>query len=111
MSNALDAIGPQGTLSIKAGQRDSAYCITVCDTGEGIPKDERERVLEPFFTTKPVGQGTGLGLSITYNIVKKHGGTLEIDDAPGGGARVTISLPLPEAEACQGNDSATAEER
>jgi signal transduction histidine kinase len=51
-------------------------------------------VFEPFFTTKPVGQGTGLGLSITYSIVKKHGGTLELADAPGGGTAAVIRLPL-----------------
>jgi two-component system NtrC family sensor kinase len=55
-------------------------------------------VLEPFFTTKPVGQGTGLGLSIAYSIVQKHRGTLHIGDAPGGGALATIRLPLAAAE-------------
>jgi two-component system sensor histidine kinase HupT/HoxJ len=53
-------------------------------------------VLEPFFTTKPVGEGTGLGLSITYAIVKKHGGSLHIEDAEGGGARISFRIPLGE---------------
>jgi signal transduction histidine kinase len=50
-------------------------------------------VVEPFFTTKPVGKGTGLGLSITYSIVKKHDGTLEFSDGPDGGTQATIRLP------------------
>jgi signal transduction histidine kinase len=53
----------------------------------------RDRVLDPFFTTKPVGQGTGLGLSITYSIVRKHGGTLELAEADGGGTKATIRFP------------------
>jgi two-component system, NtrC family, sensor kinase len=66
----------------------------VADDGAGIPGELRDRVLEPFFTTKPVGQGTGLGLSIAFSIVKKHGGTLHLGDAPGGGTVATIKLPL-----------------
>jgi signal transduction histidine kinase len=53
-----------------------------------------ERVLEPFFTTKPVGQGTGLGLSITHSIAQRHGGTLELGPNPGGGTIATIRFPL-----------------
>ncbi len=92
--NAIDAIEGDGTLRIAAGAEGSAYVIRVEDSGPGIPEELRERVLEPFFTTKPVGQGTGLGLSITYSIVKKHGGTLELADAPGGGTAAIIRLPL-----------------
>ena len=66
----------------------------VSDTGQGIPDELRERVLEPFFTTKPVGQGTGLGLSITYSIVRKHGGTLQLSHREGGGTVVAIRLPM-----------------
>jgi two-component system NtrC family sensor kinase len=70
------------------------YSIAVTDTGAGIPPELRERVLEPFFTTKPVGAGTGLGLSITQSIVKKHRGTLELRDAEGGGTTAIIRIPL-----------------
>jgi two-component system NtrC family sensor kinase len=80
VSNAVDAMPDGGTLSIATGQRGDRYEISVADTGIGIPKELRDKVCEPFFTTKPPGQGTGLGLSITYSIVQKHGGTLQIED-------------------------------
>jgi two-component system, NtrC family, sensor kinase len=94
MANAIDAIGDGGTLRINAGIEGENYLIRIQDTGPGIPEALRSRVFEPFFTTKPVGQGTGLGLSITYSIVKKHGGSLELTEAPGGGTVATMSLPL-----------------
>ena len=93
VSNAIDAIAETGTIRIQTGAVDDAYEISVSDTGCGIARELRERVLEPFFTTKPVGQGTGLGLSITYSIVRKHGGTIELREAEGGGTRALIRLP------------------
>jgi two-component system NtrC family sensor kinase len=94
VSNAIDAIEGEGSVTIGAGAADGGYAITVSDTGGGIPEDVRDRVLEPFFTTKPVGQGTGLGLSITYSIVRKHGGTLELSERAGGGTIAAIRLPI-----------------
>lgn len=93
VANSIDAIEGKGTITIKAGPEADAFSITIADTGSGIPKEVRERVLDPFFTTKPVGQGTGLGLSIAYSIIKKHGGTLDLSDAPGGGTLATILIP------------------
>ncbi len=98
VSNAIDAIDGKGTITIQAGRSGDSYSISVSDTGRGIPESLRERVLDPFFTTKPIGEGTGLGLSISYGIVRKHGGVLEIGAAEGGGARVAISIPLAPAE-------------
>jgi two-component system NtrC family sensor kinase len=94
VANSIDAIEGQGVITIRAGAEGEMFVITVADTGAGIPLEVRDRVLEPFFTTKVVGQGTGLGLSIAYSIVKKHQGTLELGDAPGGGALATIRIPL-----------------
>ena len=100
------AIGAQGfafdmnvacssaTFGIQTGAEEGSYCIRVTDSGSGIPEELRERVLEPFFTTKPVGRGTGLGLSITYSIVRKHGGTLELASAEGHGTSALIRIPL-----------------
>jgi two-component system, NtrC family, sensor kinase len=94
VANAIDAIEGRGKIRIVAGADGSSYVLSVGDTGPGIPRELRDRVLEPFYTTKPVGQGTGLGLSIAYSIVQKHQGTLDLGEAPGGGALVTIRLPL-----------------
>lgn len=93
ISNAMDAIEGPGTIRISARAEGDHYVIRIEDSGPGIPVTLRERVLDPFFTTKPVGAGTGLGLSITDSIVKKHGGALELTDAPEGGAAAVIRLP------------------
>ena len=71
--------------------------IRVCDSGPGIPADAAGKVFEPYFTTKP--QGTGLGMAIAYRIVTEHGGVVDADNHPEGGARVRIRLPLGEDEA------------
>lgn len=94
VSNAADAIESTGTIHIVAHAEGDIYEIRIEDSGPGIPASLRDRVLDPFFTTKPVGAGTGLGLSITDSIIKKHGGTLELTDAPSGGAAAVIRLPL-----------------
>ncbi|HKQ71602.1 MAG TPA: response regulator [Polyangiaceae bacterium] len=94
VSNSIDAIEGEGRISIATGAEGGEYVIEVVDSGKGIPEAIRERVLEPFFTTKPVGQGTGLGLSITYSIIRKHGGTLELSDGQGGGTKATVRIPL-----------------
>lgn len=68
--------------------------ITIRDNGTGIPPDVKERMFNPFFTTKPAGEGTGLGLSISHDIVvKQHGGTIEVDTAPGEFTEIKIILP------------------
>jgi two-component system NtrC family sensor kinase len=94
ISNAIDAVGEAGTIDITSQGEGQFYRLAVQDTGPGINPELRERVFEPFFTTKPVGQGTGLGLSIAYSIVQKHGGRLEVEDAPGGGTRMVMYVPL-----------------
>ena len=94
VSNAIDAIEGPGSITVETGAKGDVYAIEVSDTGAGIPDELRERVLEPFFTTKPVGQGTGLGLSITYSIVRKHGGTLALSHREGGGTVAAIRLPM-----------------
>jgi signal transduction histidine kinase len=68
--------------------------IVVRDNGNGIPDDIKEKIFQPFFTTKPTGQGTGLGLSLSYDIVKGHGGTMEVSASAAVGAQFTITLPI-----------------
>lgn len=94
VANAIEAIAGKGTVTIRTLAENDRFIISVADTGCGIPPELRERVLEPFFTTKPIGQGTGLGLSIAYSIVKKHQGELVLSEADGGGTLATIRLPL-----------------
>jgi signal transduction histidine kinase len=66
----------------------------VRDNGTGIPPEFRDKLFQPFFTTKPTGEGTGLGLSISYDIItQQHGGTLEVDNTFGGFTQFTIRLP------------------
>jgi len=106
--NARDAMPGGGTLTIRTSNVaqsaplrrgaetmpvGSYVLIEVADTGMGIPKENLERIFEPFFSTKEVGSGTGLGLSTVYGIVKQTGGFIFVDSAKGAGATFQIYLP------------------
>lgn len=68
--------------------------IRIRDNGSGIPPDVREKMFNPFFTTKPTGEGTGLGLSMTHDIVvKQHGGRIDVETEPGAFTEFIITLP------------------
>ena len=68
--------------------------IRIRDNGTGIPAEVKEKMFNPFFTTKPAGEGTGLGLSMSHDIiVKQHGGTIDVDTEPGQFTEFTIVLP------------------
>lgn len=98
LTNALHALPDQamGKIEIKTFRKDAFGCVEIRDNGIGIPQEELEKVFDPFFTTKPVGIGTGLGLSISYDIVKKHGGNIEVESAPGAGTTFRVLLPVEE---------------
>ena len=68
--------------------------ITIKDNGPGIPEEIRDKIFQPFFTTKPTGQGTGLGLSLSYDIVKAHGGELKVETKLRKGSEFVITLPI-----------------
>jgi PAS domain S-box-containing protein len=92
--NAVDAMAVRGTITL--GTRnllDGFVELAVQDDGEGMPPEVAARALEPFYTTKPAGKGTGLGLAQVYGTVKAHGGSLDIQSAPGQGTRVTLLFP------------------
>ncbi len=72
--------------------------LNINDTGHGINPEIRERILDPYFTTKDVGEGTGMGLAVVNGIVQKYAGGIEIDSAPGKGTSVTVYLPLSDQE-------------
>ncbi len=94
ISNALDAIGEEGTVTLTTQREEWHFVIQVTDTGPGIPVELIDRVFDPFFTTKAVGQGMGLGLSISYSIVQAHRGSIEPHRSPTGGTAFEVRLPL-----------------
>ncbi|MBX2935518.1 MAG: HAMP domain-containing histidine kinase, partial [Ferruginibacter sp.] len=67
--------------------------ISVKDNGPGIPDNIKDKIFQPFFTTKPTGQGTGLGLNLSYDIVKAHGGEIKVESADGAGTDFIVLLP------------------
>jgi CheY-like chemotaxis protein len=110
--NARDAMPMGGRLLIESSKRriDETFshtnpdaepgryvCLSVTDTGGGIPPEILPRIFEPFFTTKETGKGTGLGLATVYGIVKKHRGWVEVHSKPGQGASFQIFLPASKA--------------
>jgi signal transduction histidine kinase/ligand-binding sensor domain-containing protein len=79
---------------VSSRKSDSKVVISVEDNGNGIPESIKEKIFQPFFTTKPTGQGTGLGLSLSYDIVKAHGGELKVETEEGEGSEFIIQLPV-----------------
>ena len=82
------------TVIVSTKKVGNAVEIRVKDNGNGIPDSIKEKIFQPFFTTKPTGQGTGLGLSLSYDIVKAHGGELKVETKEGEGSEFIIKLPI-----------------
>jgi two-component system NtrC family sensor kinase len=94
------ANGMRPVLKVTTGDLGDRVEIRVRDNGGGIPPETRDKLFQPFFTTKPTGEGTGLGLSISWDIVtQQHGGTIEVDSCPGEFTEFTVRLPRPSAVA------------
>ena len=100
ISNARDALDEKGDhkiltiLTSYIEEHKTPYVrIVIKDTGIGIPEENMEKILEPFFSTKPVGKGTGLGLSLCFGIIESHGGRLDVKSTVGSGTEITILLP------------------
>jgi signal transduction histidine kinase len=92
--NAAHAIEGRGTITLRTGCAQDSVWIEIVDTGMGMSAETQKRIFEPFYTTKPVGQGTGLGLSISWDIVERHGGSLEVQSSLGQGTCFRITLPI-----------------
>jgi two-component system NtrC family sensor kinase len=99
--HAMAEKGGRGTLTLRTSLLTdgggAAIKIEVSDTGIGIPERDLQKIFNPFFTTKPVGQGTGLGLSICFGIIKEHDGQIWAESQVGVGTRVSIALPVRDA--------------
>lgn len=97
-------------VSAQADRNDPNFVILeVADSGPGVPQQDWQRVFEPFFTTKPVGMGTGIGLSLCHSIVISHSGTIEVRNAPEGGALFRVRLPLGQAAVRPGYQTGPAD--
>lgn len=93
LTNAIHATGSGGTVTIRLEPNAEGVSLIVQDTGQGIPKENLEKIFEPFFSTKPPGEGTGLGLFVARGIVEKLGGTIEVESRLGRGSVFCIRLP------------------
>ena len=93
-TNASDAMRSGGTLTVRVRVVEHHIAIEVADTGVGVSPENLQRILEPFFTTKPKGKGTGLGLPICRRIAQEHGGKLWVTSGAKGGTTVHIVLPI-----------------
>jgi two-component system NtrC family sensor kinase len=93
LTNAAHAIEGKGFISIRTYTKDQFVCVDVGDTGCGIPAENITRIFDPFFTTKKVGRGVGLGLSVSYDIIRRHGGSLTFAPKSDKGTIFTVMLP------------------
>lgn len=92
--NAAQAVAGEGMIRIQTAAGGNELRIAVSDNGRGIAEQDLARIFDPFYTTRPVGSGTGLGLPVARDIVRAHGGRIEVRSKPGAGTTVTVFLPV-----------------
>ncbi len=90
----LHAEGYEPTVSVTTKIENGKVIIKVKDNGNGITQKVKDKIFQPFFTTKPTGQGTGLGLSLSYDIIKAHGGEIKVETKEEEGSEFIIQLPV-----------------
>ncbi|MDX8401200.1 MAG: PAS domain S-box protein [Mariprofundaceae bacterium] len=127
LANARDALKdcsqPRITISLRIVVPDDVFLekhrlkpgryarLSVVDNGEGIKQGDLDRIFEPFYTTKPVGEGSGLGLAMIYGAIQRHGGTIEASSQESGGARFDLWFPLVDETETEARETAPQEER
>jgi two-component system NtrC family sensor kinase len=95
ITNAAQALPAQGgQIILSTRPENDGVTVEVADNGSGIPAEVLPKIFDPFFTTKEIGKGTGLGLSISYQIIKDHGGRINVESQAGRGTKFTVWLPL-----------------
>jgi PAS domain S-box-containing protein len=104
LSNAVQASGPDSVVTVSLEAQADAIGVQVIDQGCGMTRQQAERMLDPFYTTRQHEGGTGLGLSISYGIIRQHGGTIDVKTAPGRGTTMSILLPVAGAKGTQSTD-------
>jgi signal transduction histidine kinase len=93
LTNAAQAIGSDGSITIGMEDMGEQLEIRISDSGKGIPKENMDKIFEPFFSTKSPGEGTGLGLFVTRGIIEKLGGMIKAESTIGQGTRFCVRLP------------------
>jgi histidine kinase len=103
MDERAELTGPdvEKVLKISSKRENDEVVVTISDTGSGMSEEVKEKIFEPFYTTKPVGKGTGLGLSISFGIVRDYDGSIEVESAEGRGTTFTIRFPVAEEESLE----------
>jgi signal transduction histidine kinase len=91
VTNAREATDGEESIVVRGQRQKDGYQIEFLDRGSGIPEEARDRLFEPFFTTRR--DGTGLGLAVCYGLVTAHGGTIRAESRAGGGSRFVVELP------------------
>jgi two-component system NtrC family sensor kinase len=94
LTNAIDAIGSNGTIEVASWRSDDHIVVTIKDDGPGLSEDMMRKIFDPFFTTKDPGKGTGLGLWVSHNIIAKMGGGIHVKNNPDKGAMFTVEIPI-----------------
>ena len=95
IENGVEAAGENGVLTLRTHVQDDTARLQVIDSGPGVPEVDRERIFEPYISTKQ--SGMGLGLAVVRSVVENHGGQIFVTEGPTGGAQFEILLPIPEA--------------
>jgi signal transduction histidine kinase len=95
LTNARQAVGERGRVAISTRVEGDDAVIDITDNGVGMTGEVRQRMFEPFYSTRPMGEGRGLGLAVARGLIDSHHGSITVESVPGRGTTVSVRLPLP----------------